>query len=170
MPERALSLPHQAAPGAPRRERLVFFLLALSLIANTAHAQALFSDDFASSSNWQAELENGGTVDAHGGKLTIDVPAGCTVWFKPQLAGPVLIEYEATRSATLQGGYFIVAARALDLDCGPMGGFDHAKLDAEFFPGGKVKSIFLCNLGYGDRSTLRPRAPRLAFDDACQIV
>ena len=83
---------------------------------------------------------------------------------------PELIEYEATRSATLQGGYFIVAARALGLDCGPMGGFDHAKLDAEFFPDGKVRSIFLCNLGYGDRSTLRPRAPRLSFDDACRIV
>jgi 3-hydroxypropanoate dehydrogenase len=83
---------------------------------------------------------------------------------------PESIEYEATRSATLQGGYFIIAARALGLDCGPMGGFDHAKLDAEFFPEGKIKSIFLCNLGYGDGSTLRPRAPRLPFDEACRIV
>ena len=89
---------------------------------------------------------------------------------KDFIGKPELIEYEATRSATLQGGYFIVAARALGLDCGPMGGFDHAKLDAEFFPEGKIKSIFLCNLGYGDRSTLRPRAPRLPFDDACRIV
>lgn len=83
---------------------------------------------------------------------------------------PELIRYEAMRSATLQGAYLIIAARALGLDCGPMGGFDHAKLDAEFFPEGTVKSIFLCNLGYGDRTTLRPRAPRLAFDDACRIV
>ena len=83
---------------------------------------------------------------------------------------PELIEYEAARSATLQGGYFIIAARALGLDCGPMGGFDHAKLDAEFFPEGKIKSIFLCNLGYGDWSTLHPRAPRLLFDDACRIA
>jgi 3-hydroxypropanoate dehydrogenase len=89
---------------------------------------------------------------------------------KDFIGKPELIEYEATRSATLQGGYFIIAARALGLDCGPMGGFDHAKLDAEFFPEGKIKSIFLCNLGYGDRSTLRPRAPRLTFDDACRIV
>jgi 3-hydroxypropanoate dehydrogenase len=88
---------------------------------------------------------------------------------KDFIGKPELIEYEATRSATLQGGYFIVAARALGLDCGPMGGFDHAKLDAEFFPEGKVKSIFLCNLGYGDRSTLRPRAPRLPFEEACRI-
>ena len=57
----------------------------------------------------------------------------------------------------------------LDLDCGPMSGFDNARVDAEFFPGGKVRSNFLCNLGYGDPATLRPRAPRLAFDDACWI-
>jgi rhamnogalacturonan endolyase len=97
MPERALSLPHQAAPGAPRRERLVFFLFALFLlIANIARAQTLFSDDFSSTSNWQPELENGGSVAARDGKLVIDVPAGCTVWFKPKLAGPLMIEYETT--------------------------------------------------------------------------
>ncbi len=83
---------------------------------------------------------------------------------------PDLIRYEAMRSGTLQGAYLIIAARALGLDCGPMGGFDHDKVDAEFFPEGTVKSNFLCNLGYGDRSKLHPRAPRLAFDDACRIV
>ena len=83
---------------------------------------------------------------------------------------PELIRYEAMRSGTLQGAYFIIAARALGLDCGPMGGFDHAKVDAEFFPEGTIKSNFLCNLGYGDRSKLRPRAPRLAFEDACRIA
>ena len=83
---------------------------------------------------------------------------------------PDLIRFEAMRSGTLQGAYLIIAARALGLDCGPMGGFDNAKLDAEFFPEGTVKSNFLCNLGYGDPSKLRPRAPRLPFEDACRIA
>jgi len=76
----------------------------------------------------------------------------------------------AFRNGSLQGGYFILAARSLGLDCGPMSGFDNAKLDAEFFPAGAVKSNFLCNLGYGDPSTLRPRAPRLDFHEACQLL
>ena len=83
---------------------------------------------------------------------------------------PELIRFEAMRSGTLQGAYLIIAARALGLDCGPMGGFDHAKVDAEFFPEGSVKSNFLCNLGYGDPSKLHPRAPRLAFEEACRIL
>jgi len=82
---------------------------------------------------------------------------------------PELIRYEAMRSGTLQGAYFIIAARALGLDCGPMGGFDHAKLDAEFFPEGTIKSNFLCNLGHGDASKLHPRAPRLPFEETCRI-
>ena len=84
---------------------------------------------------------------------------------KPELAREL-----AFQGGCLQGAYFIVAARALGLDCGPMGGFDHGKVDAAFFPGGKVTSNFLCNLGYGDASKLRPRAPRLSFDEACAIV
>lgn len=75
----------------------------------------------------------------------------------------------ARRNGTLQGGYLIVAARALGLDCGPMSGFDNAKVDAAFFPGGTIRSNFLCNLGHGDPEKLRPRAPRLAFDEACRI-
>ena len=82
---------------------------------------------------------------------------------------PELIRTTAFRNGSLQGGYLIVAARALGLDCGPMSGFDNAKVDAEFFPGGTIKSNFLCNLGYGDPAKLRPRAPRLAFDAACRI-
>lgn len=76
----------------------------------------------------------------------------------------------ALRNSSLQGAYLIVAARALGLDCGPMGGFDAAKVDAEFFAGTTVKSSFLINLGYGRRDTLHPRSPRLAFADACSIV
>jgi 3-hydroxypropanoate dehydrogenase len=83
---------------------------------------------------------------------------------------PELVRTTAYQSGMLQGAYLIIAARALGLDCGPMGGFDNARVDATFFPDGKVKSSFLCNLGYGDPSKLHPRAPRLAFDDACRIL
>ena len=81
-----------------------------------------------------------------------------------------LIRTTAFRNGTLQGAYLIVAARALGLDCGPMSGFDNARVDAEFFPGGTVKSNFLCNLGYGDPAKLHPRSPRLAFDEACRLA
>jgi 3-hydroxypropanoate dehydrogenase len=83
---------------------------------------------------------------------------------------PAKVELMATRSAGLQGGYFMIAARALGLDCGPMSGFDRAGVDREFFVGTQIKSYFLCNLGYGDREGLRPRAARLGFDDACKIL
>jgi 3-hydroxypropanoate dehydrogenase len=90
---------------------------------------------------------------------------------RPMFEGkPAHIETSAFRNGTLQGAYFIVAARAVGLDCGPMSGFDNAKVDAEFFPDGRIRSNFLCNLGYGDASRLRPRAPRLDFDEACQII
>jgi 3-hydroxypropanoate dehydrogenase len=87
-------------------------------------------------------------------------------------------EIAAFRNASLQGGYFILAARALGLDCGPMSGFDNAKVDAEFFSSAagnpsafhQVKSNFLCNLGYGDASKLFPRNPRLAFEEACRLL
>ena len=76
----------------------------------------------------------------------------------------------AMRSAGLQGGYFIVAARALGLDCGPMSGFDRDGVDKEFFAGTAIKSYFICNLGYGDHGSVRPRAARLGFDEACKIL
>jgi 3-hydroxypropanoate dehydrogenase len=81
-----------------------------------------------------------------------------------------LIEETAFRNSTLQGGYFILAARAVGLDCGPMSGFDAAKVNAEFFPDGKWKANFLCNLGYGDKSKLFPRSPRLEFEEACRVL
>ena len=81
-----------------------------------------------------------------------------------------VIDETAFRNSSLQGGYFILAARALGLDCGPMSGFDKAKVNAEFFPDGKWKANFLCNLGYGDRSKLFPRNPRLEFDEACRVL
>ena len=81
-----------------------------------------------------------------------------------------LIESTAFRNGTLQGAYFIIAARALGLDCGPMSGFDNAKVDATFFQGTSWKSNFLCNLGYGDWSKVRQRAPRLDFNEACKLL
>jgi 3-hydroxypropanoate dehydrogenase len=87
-------------------------------------------------------------------------------------------ETTAFRNGSLQGAYLILAARSLGLDCGPMSGFDNAKVDAEFFTAAagnprefvEVKSNFLCNLGYGDASKLSPRNPRLAFDEACRLI
>ena len=76
----------------------------------------------------------------------------------------------AFRNGSMQGGYFILAARALGLDCGPMSGFNNAKLDAEFFAGTGIRSNFLCNIGYGDPSKVMPRNPRLAFDEACKLL
>jgi len=81
-----------------------------------------------------------------------------------------VLETIALRNGSLQGAYFMLAARALGLDCGPMSGFDNAKVDAAFFAGTTVKSNFLCNLGHGDGTKLFPRSPRLEFEKACQIV
>jgi 3-hydroxypropanoate dehydrogenase len=94
--------------------------------------------------------------------------ADAKAWFK-DLPENVL-EHIALRNSSLQGAYFILAARALGLDCGPMSGFDNAKVDAAFFAGTTVKSNFLCNLGHGDASKLHPRNPRLTFEEACRIV
>lgn len=88
-------------------------------------------------------------------------------WFAGK---PDVIASTAFRNGSLQGAYLMIAARALGLDCGPMSGFDNAKLDAEFFPGGRLRSNFLCNLGYGDRTGLNNRLPRLSFADMAQIL
>lgn len=76
----------------------------------------------------------------------------------------------AFRNSSLQGAYLIMAARAIGLDCGPMSGFDADKLDAAFFAGTPVRANFVCSLGYGEPSKVRPRAPRLSFAEACRIV
>jgi 3-hydroxypropanoate dehydrogenase len=79
---------------------------------------------------------------------------------------PALAESTGFRNSSLQGAYLILAARALGLDCGPMSGFDNAGVDREFFAGTRIKSNFICSLGYGDRSSLFPRLPRLGFEEA----
>jgi 3-hydroxypropanoate dehydrogenase len=80
------------------------------------------------------------------------------------------IKITAFRNGSLQGAYFMIAARALGLDCGPMSGFNNTALDEAFFKGTQIKSNFLCNLGYGDPAKLYPRSPRPAFDEFCRIV
>jgi 3-hydroxypropanoate dehydrogenase len=98
--------------------------------------------------------------------------------------GAELVESTARRNSSLQGAYMMIAARSLGLDCGPMSGFDNAKVDEEFFAAGKpcfgcdqeffpeghVKTNFLCNLGYGDQTALFPRLPRLSFSEACSLL
>lgn len=76
----------------------------------------------------------------------------------------------AFRNGSLQGAYFMLAARAVGLDVGPMSGFDNARVDAEFFPEGRVKSNFLCNLGHGDPAKVMQRLPRFAFEDVCSLL
>ena len=97
---------------------------------------------------------------------------------------PEMVEVTAKRNSSLQGAYMMLAARSLGLDCGPMSGFDNAKVDEEFFAAGKpcfgcdqeffpeghVKSNFICNLGYGDPASLHPRLPRLSFSESCSLL
>jgi 3-hydroxypropanoate dehydrogenase len=83
---------------------------------------------------------------------------------------PEAIRATALRNSSLQGAYFMIAARSLGLDCGPMSGFSNDKVDAEFFPDGRFKSNFLCCLGYGDGSGLDPRYYRFSFDEVCKIL
>jgi len=80
------------------------------------------------------------------------------------------IKLTAELNATLQGAYFIIAARSIGLDCGPMIGFNKEKLNQEFFSNDKNKSIFICGIGYGDETKVRRRSPRLEFEEACEIL
>jgi 3-hydroxypropanoate dehydrogenase len=79
-------------------------------------------------------------------------------------------EKVAFRNGSLQGAYLLIAARALGIDTGPMSGFDNAKVDAAFFPDGRWKSNFLCNLGKGDPAKIFDRSPRLDFEEACRLA
>ena len=94
---------------------------------------------------------------------------------RPEMAdvyakNPALAEATAFRNGTLQGAWFMIAARALGFDVGGMSGFDNAKVDAEFFPDGRVKSNFLCNVGYGDPAKVMAKLPRLSFEEACTVI
>ncbi len=107
----------------------------------------------------------------------LDFPARLPVLFPHNPAVAKLFEDKpdftretAFRNSAMQGAYLILAARALGLDCGPMSGFDAAKVEQAFFPEGRVKVNFLCGLGYGDPAKLFGRSPRLSFDEACRII
>lgn len=101
-------------------------------------------------------------------KLPLLFPhADAKSWF---VGNQAMIDATAFRNSSLQGAYLMLAARAVGLDCGPMSGFDSAKVDAAFFAGTAVKANFICNLGHGNPAKLFPRSPRLAFDEACQLL
>jgi len=150
--------------------------------ANSCPARIVFVRTAAAKERLEPALDAGNVVQTMAAPVTAIVAYDLEFYEKlPRLAPHTdarswfvgkadLIRTTVLRNGSLQGAYLIIAARAVGLDCGPMSGFDNAKVDAEFFPDGKVKSNFLCNLGYGDPSKLRPRAPRLAFDEACAIV
>ncbi len=97
------------------------------------------------------------------------------LWHKPGAGAmfsgnAALAQSTAVRNGTLGSAYFMIAARALGLDCGPMGGVDLGKVDAEFFPDGRCKANYVINLGHGDDSQLFPRNPRLSFEQACTVL
>jgi 3-hydroxypropanoate dehydrogenase len=89
---------------------------------------------------------------------------------KDNFTNPAVTEQTAFRNGTLQGAYLIMAARALGFDCGPMSGFDNAKVDELFFAGTTLKSNFICSIGYGDTAGMFDRLPRLEFDEACKVL
>ena len=98
-----------------------------------------------------------------------------SIWHRPGAremfeGNPPLAQATAVRNSTLGGAYFMMAARAVGLDCGPMSGVDLAKVNAEFFPDGRLSANFLINLGYGDDSKLFDRNPRLSFEQACTVL
>ena len=160
--------------------REVVDLMKLAPTANNAlPARIVFVKSLAAKARLKPHL-NAGNVDqtmaapataiiGHDSKFFAHRPAGLEplrrLADKPEQAGIV-----GFRNGSLQGAYLIMAARALGLDCGPMSGFDDAGVDREFFAGTDIRSNFLCNLGYGDRTGLRPRAPRFAFDEIARIL
>jgi 3-hydroxypropanoate dehydrogenase len=89
---------------------------------------------------------------------------------KDNFKDPAVTEQTAFRNSTLQGAYLMIAARALGYDCGPMSGFNNAKVDELFFAGTRIKSNFICSIGYGDTAGLFDRLPRHDFDDVCQVL
>ena len=110
----------------------------------------------------------GADLDFHE-KLSYLYPhADARAWFEGAPEQAALMT--TWRNSSLQGAYLILAARALGLDCGPMSGFDADKVTAAFFPGTRIRANFMCNIGYGNRAALRPRNPRLSFDEACRIL
>jgi 3-hydroxypropanoate dehydrogenase len=149
--------------------------------ANSCPARFVFVKSAEAKERMQPLLDAGNVPKMMSAPLTVIV--GYDVAFHEKLAtlnprldpttfaaNTTLARTTAFRNGTLQGAYLILAARSLGLDCGPMSGFDNAKVDAEFFAGTTIESNFLCNLGHGDHSKLRPRSARLEFDEAATVV
>lgn len=149
--------------------------------ANSSPARLVFVKSAEAKEKLRPALSEGNLVKTLAAPVTVIVASDYAFYEKlPQLfphadarswfaGNQALIDTTAFRNGTLQGAYFMLAARALGLDCGPMSGFDNAKVDAAFFAGTSVRSNFLINLGYGDASKLFPRSPRLGFNEAAQI-
>lgn len=137
--------------------------------ANTCPARITFVRSDEVKAKLKAHLDEGNVDKA------MTAPAVAIISYDTDAKGwyegkPDKIKEVGSMNATLQGAYFMLAARSIGLDCGPMGGFNASTLDTAFFPDGKTKSIFICGIGYGDASKIFPRSPRLDFDEACQII
>ena len=150
--------------------------------ANCSPARFVFVKSAAAKEKLRPALAEGNLEKTMAAPVTVIVASDFTFYDKlPQLfphadakswfvGNQPLIDSTAHRNGTLQGGYFILAARALGLDCGPMSGFNSELVDAAFFAGTAIKTNFLINLGYGEADKLFPRSPRLEFTEACQIL
>jgi 3-hydroxypropanoate dehydrogenase len=158
-------------------------LVDLMKMAPTANnglpARIVFVRSPAAKERLKPHLSSGNVDKTMAAPVTAIVAHDLAFWAHPPkgqepLAGfegkPERAQTVAFRNGTLQGGYLVMAARALGLDCGPMSGFDNAGVDREFFAGTEIRSNFLCNLGYGDATGLKPRAPRFAFDEMASIL
>jgi len=150
--------------------------------ANSSPARFVFVRSKAAKQKLGVALDEGNYAKTMAAPVTVIVAFDCRFYHKLPVLFPhtdakswfdtkpeAAVETIALRNGSLQGAYLILAARALGLDCGPMSGFNHAKVDAAFFKGTSIKSNFLVNLGRGDPASIFPRAPRLAFDEACRI-
>lgn len=151
-----------AANGSPAR-----FVFVRSAEAKAKLAPAMSAGNAAKTEAAPVTVIIGMDMEFHEKLPQLSPAVDSRAWFA---GNAPLIEATAMRNSSLQGAYFIMAARAIGLDCGPMSGFDADKVNEAFFAGTSVKVNFICNLGYGDAAKLRPRAPRLAFDEACKIV
>ena len=149
--------------------------------ANSSPARFVFVQSKAAKEKLAPSLSEGNLAKTMAAPVTVIVAHDLTFYDKLPTLFPhadarswfvgndAVIQATAFRNGSLQGAYLMMAARSLGLDCGPMSGFDAAKVDAAFFAGTPVRANFLINLGYGDPATVHPRNPRLAFEEACRI-
>lgn len=170
-------------PVAPELLQRVYELAALAPTSmNTQPTRYVFLDTPEARARLLPTLSPGNVEKTKTAPVTVIVATDTRfyehmpqIWHQPGArenfeSNPAMAEATATRNGTLGGAYFLLAARAYGLDCGPMSGVDLAKVNAEFFPDGRYKANFLINLGYGDSAKLFPRNPRLSFEQACQVL